>query len=288
MSLVTMSYLLKKAQKGHYAVGAFNFPDLSSIQGIAQAASAKKSPVIIMPAVLTMNEMGDEMCYSTIETISHEYPDIDIAIHLDHCSDFERIKRCIDYGYTSVMIDASAYPFEENIERTCKVVEYASRYGVTVEAELGHIGGTEDDISVDERDALFTKVEDAVEFVKQTNVGALAIAVGTAHGFYKSTPKLDFDRIAAIRAAIDVPLVLHGGSGVPDDDFKKAIALGITKINVGTELKVHGNFDVQKAAYATADHGDVRKIQALVRAKTQEIVEHKIDVFGSAGKMAEA
>ncbi len=287
MALVTMSYLLKKAQKGKYAVGAFNFPDLSSIQGIAQAAAAKKSPIIIMPAVLTMDEMGDEMCYSTIEAISHQYPDIDIAIHLDHCSDFERIKRCIDYGYTSVMIDASAYPFEENVERTCRVVEYASRYGVTVEAELGHIGGTEDNITVDEKKALFTKPEDAVKFVELTGVGALAIAVGTAHGFYKSKPKLDFERIAEIRAATDVPLVLHGGSGVPDEDFKKAISLGITKINIGAELKVYGNFDVQKAAFAEADHGDVRKVHALVRAKTQEIVEHKIDVFGSAGKMLE-
>ncbi|MSU05849.1 class II fructose-bisphosphate aldolase [Spirochaetales bacterium NM-380-WT-3C1] len=287
MSLVRMDYVLKKAQKGGYAVGAFNFPDLSSIQGIMQGAAAKNSPVIISPPVFTMDEMGEEMCIRCIETLTHEYPEIDVVCHLDHCSDFERIKRCIDYGFTSVMVDGSALPYDQNVELTCKVVDYASRFGVSVEAELGHIGGVEEDIVVDERKALFTQPKQALEFVKATGIDALAIAVGTAHGFYKQKPKLDFERIAEIRAITDCCLVLHGGSGVPDEDFKKAISLGITKINVGTELKITGNFDVQKALFAEATHGDVRKIQHQVRIKTQEIVEHKIDVFGSAGKMAQ-
>ena len=285
MALVSMKYVLKKAQKDGYAVGAFNFPDLPTMMGIVQGAVAQKSPIIVMPAVLTMAEMGEEMCIKTMEALANLYPGVDIVVHLDHCSDFDTIRRCIDYGYTSVMIDASAYSFDENVDRTCKVVEYASRYGVSVEAELGHIGGTEDNISFDERKALFTQPEDAKKFVAQTGIDALAIAVGTVHGFFKFTPKLDFDRIAAIREIVDVPLVLHGGTGVPDADMQRAISLGVTKINVGTELKVTGNFDVQKAAFADATHGDVRKIHSLVRSEIQAIVENKIKVFGSSNRM---
>lgn len=285
MAIVTMNYLLKKAQRGKYIVGAFNFPDLASIQGIFQAASAKKSPVILMPAVFTNNEMGMEMTARAIEVVSRQYPEIDAAIHLDHCKDFDYIRKCIDYGYTSVMIDASEFEFNENVDRTCQVVEYARRYGVTVEAELGHISGQEDNISVDAREALFTSPEEAKKFVELTQVDALAIAVGTSYGFYKALPKLDFTRIKAIREITDVALVLHGGTGVPDDDFRKARELGISKVNVGTEIKVHGNYDVRKAAYAVATHQDPRVIDALVRAKTQELVEKKLEVFGSAGKL---
>ena len=171
------------------------------------------------------------------------------------------------------------------MEITSRVVEYASKYGVSVEAELGHVGGKEDDIVVSERDALFTVPEDAVRFVKNTGVDALAVAVGTVHGFYKSEPKLDFPRIEKISELTGgVPLVLHGGTGVPDNDFRKAIELGIRKINVGTELKVNGVFRVSKDGYNEDKDEDPRSVSKKVIARCAAIVEEKITVMGSVNK----
>jgi len=283
MSLVTLKYEMMKSMRDGYAVGAFNFFGLENLQGIILGAANKKSPVIAMASTGALTHMGEKAVVGMARGLSEDYG-TPVVLHLDHATDYEMICRCIDNGFTSVMIDASSKPFEENIALTRRVVEYAAITGCSVEAELGHVGGQEDGISVDEHTALFTRPEDVVEFVEATGIDALAIAVGTVHGFYKSEPKLDFDRIAAIRSACDIPLVLHGGTGVPVPDFKKAIELGMNKINVGTELKVHGFLDVMKRGCEEAKSDDPRKVTALIRKACTEIVEAMIEVFGSAGK----
>ncbi len=284
MPLVSMKYEMLKAEKGNYAVPAFNFFTLENLIGIAQGALNKKSPVIAMASVGAMKVMGEHMTVRICEGVAEDFG-INMVLHLDHCTDYDMIRRAVDNGFTSVMIDASSQSYEENVDITARVVEYAAKYGVTVEAELGHVGGQEDDIIVDEMSALFTEPEQAVRFVNDTKVDCLAVAVGTVHGFYKSTPKLDFPRIEKIHKLIPhIPLVLHGGTGVPDDDFKKAIIGGVRKINIGTELKVHGVFDVSKKGYAESEKNDPRVVSKLVIAECASIVEKKIDVMGSANK----
>lgn len=284
MALVTLDYEMKKAMKDGYAVAAFNFFTLDNLIGIALGAQKTKSPVIAMASVGAMKIMGEKLVVKACEGVSQDFG-IDMVLHLDHCTDYDMIRRAVDNGFTSVMIDASKLNYEENAEITARVVEYASKYGVSVEAELGHVGGKEDDIVVSERDALFTVPEDAVRFVKDTGVHALAVAVGTVHGFYKSEPKLDFPRIGKISELTGgVPLVLHGGTGVPDNDFRKAIELGVRKINVGTELKVNGVFRVSKDGYNEDKDEDPRSVSKKVIARCAAIVEEKIAVMGSVNK----
>ena len=237
-----------------------------------------------MASVGAMKIMGEKLVVAAARAISEEYG-TEVVLHLDHANDYDMICRCIYNGFTSVMIDASQKSFEENVQITKRVVDYARKYGVSVEAELGHVGGVEDHVKVDERTALFTVPSEAKIFVQETGIDALAVAVGTVHGFYKSEPKIDFDRIAAIRELTDLPLVLHGGTGVSDADFKRAIEAGITKINVGTELKVHGLFDVMKAGSIASTDSEPRTISKMMIAKCSEIVQAKIKVFGSAGKL---
>lgn len=285
MSLVTMKYEMMKAMKGGYAVPAFNFFSFDNLVGIAKGAAEKKSPVIAMATTSGIKVMGEKAVVRMAEGIADDWG-IDMVLHLDHCTDIELLKRCVDNGFTSVMIDSSKKDFEENKADTARVVEYAARYGVTVESELGHVGGKEDDIVVDDMSVMFTQPEKAVEFVQATGIDALAVAVGTVHGFYKATPKLDFPRISRIHELLPAtPLVLHGGTGVPYDDFREAIRRGVRKINVGTELKVHGVFDTSVAGYNDpASKSDPRAVSKLVIAKVSSIVEEIIGVMGSEGK----
>lgn len=284
MGLVTMKGEMLRAEKGGYAVPAFNFFTLENLVGIARGAAEKRSPVIAMATCGGIRVMGECATARLCEGVAADFG-IDMVLHLDHCTDVEMLKRCVDDGFTSVMIDASSKSFEENVEETARVVEYAVRYGVTVEAELGHVGGKEDDIEVDDMSVLFTQPEEAARFVRATGVDCLAVAVGTVHGFYKREPKLDFERIARIHELLpETPLVLHGGTGVPDEDFRKAIARGVRKINIGTELKVHGVYDVARKGYLESEKDDPRPISKLVIARCAEIVKEKIDVMGSAGK----
>ena len=285
MGLVTMKYEMFKAMKDGYAVPAFNFFSFDNLVGIAKGAAEKKSPVIAMATTSGIKVMGEKAVVKMAEGIAADYG-INMILHLDHCTDIELLKRCVDNGFTSVMIDSSKKEFAENMDDTRRVVEYAAKYGVSVEAELGHVGGKEDDIVVDDMSVMFTQPEKAVEFVNATGIDALAVAVGTVHGFYKAEPKLDFERIAKIHELLpNTPLVLHGGTGVPYDDFRKAIARGVRKINVGTELKVHGVFDTSVAGYNDpASKSDPRAVSKLVIAKVASIVEEIIDVMGSENK----
>ena len=283
MPLVTLKYLMMKSVCETYAVGSFVFFGLENLQGIILGAANKKAPVVVMTSPSTIIHFGEKTMVSAVRSMAEEY-EVPVVLHLDHGTNYEVIRRCIDNGFSSVMIDASSKEFAENVEITSKVVEYAAKTGCSVEAELGHVGGAEDNIIADEQTARFTRPEDVVKFVSATGIDALAIAVGTAHGFYKSAPKIDFDRIAAIRALSQIPLVLHGGTGISDQDFRKAINVGINKINVGTELMVNGYFNVMKKACMEATHTDPRKITSEVRKTCASLVEAKIEVFGSSGK----
>ena len=237
MILSTKEMLLKSQREG-YAVPAFNIHNLETLQVVVETAMEMRSPVIVAGTPSTVESYaGPDYIKAMAEVAASKY-DIPIAIHLDHFEDVDAIKKNIDLGFKSCMIDASKYEFEKNIEIVKEVVDYAHRYDVVVEAELGKLGGREDDLVVDEKDTMYTNPEDAAEFVRRTNVDSLAIAIGTAHGLYKGEPKLDFERLIEIKEKVDVPLVLHGASDVPDDLVKKAISLGICKVNVATDLKI--------------------------------------------------
>ncbi len=285
MGLVTMKYEMLKAIKGGYAVPAFNFFSYDNLVGIAKAAAEKKSPVIAMATMSGFKVMGEHGVVKMAEGVCADFG-IDMVLHMDHCTDIDMIRRCVDNGFTSVMIDSSKKEYNENVDDTCKVVEYASKYGVSVESELGHVGGKEDDIVVDDMSVLFTDPEYALNFVQTTGIDCLAVAVGTVHGFYKAKPKLDFPRISAINKLIPkTPLVLHGGTGVPYDDFREAIKRGVRKINVGTELKVHGVFDTCVAGFNSPDaKQDPRAVSKMVINKVSSICSEIIDVMGSEGK----
>ena len=284
MGLYTLRELLIPASAGEYAVGSFNFFGLENLQGILLAAAQLHAPVIVQASPGAVRHIGEKGICGLTRSLAEEYG-VTAALHLDHATELDFIFRCVDNGFTSVMIDASKKSFSENVELTQKVVEYAHRNGVSVEAELGRLGGAEEEIRVSERDALFTDPEEAVRFVALTGVDALAIAVGTAHGFYKFEPDIDFDRIREIHAKTNSALVLHGGTGVSDSDLRRAIEAGISKINVGTELWYNGYGNtMKKYAEQMPYNSDPRKVMAKVREACREIVLKKIEIFGSAGR----
>ena len=281
--LVTGSELLLDAQKRGYAVGAFNVNNMEIIQAIIEAAEETRSPVILQASQGGLKYAGLEYI-AALGKLAAEKATVPVALHLDHGTDFGQIMGCIRNGFSSVMIDASQYPLEENIRLTNKVIEVAHAVGVTVEAELGKIGGTEDDISVDEKDATFTDPAEAKAFVQATNVDYLAVAVGTAHGVYKGEPKLDFDRIKALREAVDIPLVLHGSSGVPYDALREAISLGVCKINIDTDIRISFANAVKDVVRDNPDEFDPRKLLGPAREAMKEVIKEKMEVFGSVGK----
>lgn len=281
--LLTGKELLLDAQKNKYAVGAFNINNMEIIQAIVSAAEELNSPVIIQASQGGLKYAGVEYI-AALGKLAGRNSRVPVALHLDHGTDFDQVMQCIRNGFTSVMIDGSRFPLEENIEFTKKVVDIAHSVGVTVEAELGKIGGTEDHITVSERDATFTDPEEARMFVEQTGVDYLAIAVGTAHGVYKGEPKLDYDRIKAIREVVDVPLVLHGSSGVPSESLQKAIPLGICKINIDTDIRASFAKAVKEFVKENPDEIDPRKILLPATKAMKEVIMEKMNIFGSAGK----
>lgn len=282
--IVSTREMLIKAQKEGYAVPAFNIHNLETLQVVVETAAEMGSPVIIAGTPSTIEEYtGPDYVKAIAEVAASKY-NIPIAIHLDHFEDVDAIKRDIDIGFRSCMIDASKHEFEENIAIVKEVVEYAHRFDTVVEAELGKLGGKEDDLVVDEKDAMYTNPDDAAEFVKRTGVDSLAVAIGTAHGLYKGEAKLDFDRLIEIRNKVDVPLVLHGASDVPDELVKKAISLGICKVNVATDLKIPFSDAVKEYFRENPDANDPRKYMTPGKEAMKKIVEHKINVCGSANR----
>jgi fructose-bisphosphate aldolase class II len=281
--LVSGKQILEHAHQNGYAVGAFNVNNMEIVQAIIEAAEETKSPVILQASQGGLKYAGVEYI-AEMAKVAARNASVPVAIHLDHGTDFTQIMQCIRHGFTSVMIDASKKPLEENIETTKKIVDIAHAVGVSVEAELGKIGGTEDDITVDEKDATFTDPDEAERFVKETGVDYLAIAVGTAHGPYKGEPKLDFDRIKTIKERLNMPLVLHGSSGVPEESIKKAVRLGINKINIDTDIRMAFNRAIRKFTEENPEAYDPRKILGPAKEEMKNVIAEKMIMFGSAGK----
>ena len=284
MSFVTLREILKDTRERKYAVPAFNFNGYEDAQGMINSAIKMQSPVILMASMGAVKYIGLRQTVGMIRGMA-ESADIPVCLHLDHATDMTLLKEAVIAGFTSVMIDASRETYEGNIRITKEAVEYAHKYGCSVEAELGRIGGREEHVVVDDAQSALTDPEKAGEFASTTGVDALAVAIGTAHGFYKSTPKLDFPRLEKIAALTDCPLVLHGGTGVPEEDFVKCVEYGMSKINVGTEFK---------AAYTTAlrdsvsgnevSEVDPRNYMKYVKTACEDIAERKMELFNSAGK----
>jgi fructose-bisphosphate aldolase class II len=308
MPLSTNRELLNAAKRGGYAVGAFNMNNLEILQAIVFAGETEKSPAIIAVSEGAIKYAGMPYIVSMVRTAS-EQTFIHLSLHLDHGTDLEVIRSCIENGFTSVMIDGSHLEFEENIATTKRVVEMAKKKSVSVEAELGRLKGIEEKVSVSEKEAFLTNPQAAEEFVKRTEVDALAIAIGTSHGAYKfkGEVKLDFDRLKEIAKRVNIPLVLHGASGVPssvlekaqqfgaklpgakgipDDAIQKAISLGISKINIDTDLRLSFIGALREVLVTKPEEFDPRKILGPGREAIQRTVQSKMRLFGSSGKAA--
>lgn len=283
MPYISGKELMQHALKENYAIGGFSAHNAETIQAILRAAQKKQAPVILMIGQKVIENMGLEQMKAMVDCFMADI-DVPVCVHLDHSRKFEQTAKAIQLGFNSVMFDGSGFSFEENTATTKKLADFAHVFGIGVEGEIGKIGGTEDDITVSEEDAMLTTPEEALEFVKQTGVDYLAVSIGTAHGVYKKEPKLAFDRLKAIREKVDKPIVLHGGSGVPDEQVRKAISLGVCKVNVDTELRqafTQGIVEVLKENEKEYQLGV--SLGTGIR-KMQEKVEEKIELFGSQGK----
>ncbi|RAP73483.1 class II fructose-1,6-bisphosphate aldolase [Paenibacillus montanisoli] len=283
MPLVSMNEFLPKAKANKFAVGQFNMNNLEFAQAITEAAMEEKSPFIFGVSEGALKYMGMEYTVAIAEAAAKK-SGLPIALHLDHGSSFEVAMKCIRAGFSSVMFDGSHYGLEENIALTKEVVKAARAMGVSVEGELGTIGGVEDDISVDEEHASLAKPEEAIRFYEETGVDCLAIAVGTAHGMYKGEPKIHYDIIQKVTDAIPVPVVLHGGSGVPDEAIRLSIAAGVGKINVNTENQVACTNAIREVLAANGSVYDPRKYLTPARNAMKAVVQEKIRLFGSSNQ----
>ena len=311
MSLVTTTEMFKKAYEGGYAIGAFNINNMEIVQGITEAAHELDSPIILQASKGARAYANSIYLVKLVEGALGLYPDLPIALHLDHGPDFETCKDCIDSGFTSVMIDASGEAFEKNIEITSKVVEYAHAHGVVVEAELGTLAGVEDDVNVSAEDSSYTNPEDVEEFVNKTGVDSLAIAIGTSHGAYKfkpgTKPQLRFDILEEVtRRLPGFPIVLHGASsvpqeyvkiinanggalqdaiGVPEDQLRQAARSAVCKINIDSDLRLGMTAGIRQHFAEHPDHFDPRQYLKPARIAIKNMVEHKlVDVLGCDGK----
>ena len=283
MGLVGIKEMLRTAKEGDYAVGAFNIVDYNSFLAVVRAAEELRSPVIIQTSVKTVVFWGYSTMVNWAKEIAGDSP-VPVALHLDHCKDIDVIEKCIDAGWTSVMIDASSKPYEENLELSKRVMEMAGAAGVDVEAELGEIGGVEDDKCVADEDAHLADPEKAVEFCKQLDLAVFAPAIGTAHGVYKGEPKIAFDRLEEISKRTGVPIALHGGTGLSDQVFKKCISLGCAKVNISTQLKyafIDGfvDYHVENKKY-----DPLKVLAAQFERMTSEMGEN-MKLFGSVGRV---
>lgn len=308
MALITSEEMFRKALKADYAIGAFNVNNMEIIQGIVEAAGEENAPLILQVSAGARKYAKAPYLRHLVEA-AIEDTGVDVCLHLDHGEGFEICKQCVDDGFTSVMIDGSKHPFEENIALTKEVVEYAHAHGVVVEAELGKLAGVEDNIKVDARSATFTDPDEAAEFVERTGVDSLAIAIGTSHGAYKfkGDPYLDFERLKEIHKLIpDTPLVLHGAStvlkefvdrcneyggkipgaqGVPEEMIREAVKHGVCKVNIDTDLRLAMTAEIRRVFIEQPDVFDPRKYLGPGREAIKRMVQHKIrDVLNASNK----
>jgi ketose-bisphosphate aldolase len=283
MPLVNMKPLLRHAVDNGYAVAAFNLVDFGTTKAMVQAAEELNAPVICQTSTKTIQYWSHKEIVSWVRTVAEDSP-VPVVLHLDHCKDLAMIEACAKAGWTSIMIDASHLPFEENLEQSKRTREIAEKYGVGMEAELGQIMGVEDDMHVAEGDSVLTDPDDAKRFCDALDLSAFACAVGTAHGFYHGEPKVDFDRIAKINSLTHTPMALHGGSGLGDDVFRKAIERGAGKINISTNLK--HVFVESFVDYHTANPKDFEPLR-LIDAQYQAckaLFAGFIEKFGGKGR----
>ena len=276
--LVNLNAVLSDAQKNHYAVGLFNTTDTDMLEAVISAAEECRSPVIIGTAEVLLPN-GELRLIAPSIIAAAKRASVPVVVHYDHGLTFDRCMEALQLGFSSVMFDGSAGAYEQNIADTREIVKIAHAFGATVEGEIGHVG----EASANDNNAtdLYTRVDEAEAYLKDTGVDALAVSIGTAHGAYKSKPKLDFNRLTDLRAALPVPLVLHGGSGLSDEDFRRSIACGIAKVNIFTDLCLAGNAAMADGlangeAYLTIRN---RKVEYIKRA-----VMEKMSLFGSVGK----
>ena len=290
MPIVSAKEMLLKATRERFAVGAFNVTSFVQMEAVIEAAVNKRAPVIIQTSTAPAKFFGPKVVAAVCRTLAESAP-IPVCLHLDHCTDVEFCKKCADAGYTNIMIDASKYPFEENLRQTKTVVDYCHAKGdITVEGELGTVGGVEDQVRVAETEAELCRPEDGVQFVERTGVDLFAPAIGTAHGVYSTpTPKLDYDRLAKVFELLNgkgprVPLVIHGGTGLSAEITRRLVSCGGAKFNVSTELKhtlIDSTFDYIFSHRREYDPG---KVDKAVRQATIQAVEAWIDILGGAGK----
>jgi len=284
MYIISTKAMLHKAQQEGYAVPAFNIHNLETLQVVVETSAELRSPLIVAgtPGTFSYAGIGNIVAIAGDLAKTYNQP---LAIHLDHHEKLEDVKSKVLAGVRSAMIDGSHLPFADNIELVKTVTDYCHRYDVSVEAELGRLGGQEDDLVVDGKDALYTNPDQAFEFVKKTGIDSLAVAIGTAHGLYTATPKLDFERLAEIRQRVDIPLVLHGASGLPAEDIRKAISLGICKVNVATELKIAFSDALKAYLAAHPDASDPRHYMVPAKTAMKEVVRKVIADCGCEGKL---
>lgn len=309
MALITTREMFAKALNDDYAIGAFNVNNMEIIQGIVDAAKEEQAPLILQVSAGARKYARPAYLIKLVEAAAED-SDLDLVLHLDHGEDFEICKKCVDDGFTSVMIDGSKHPFEDNIRITKEVVEYAHAHGVVVEAELGRLAGVEDAVQVDARSATFTDPDEAAEFVERTGVDSLAIAIGTSHGAYKfkGEPYLDFERLKTIHTLLpETPLVLHGASsvlqefvskcnqyggqvggaqGVPEDMIHEAVKYGICKVNVDTDLRLAMTAEIRKYLTEHPEEFDPRKYISPARDAIKSMVQHKLkDMLNASGRL---
>ncbi|MBN2412283.1 class II fructose-bisphosphate aldolase [candidate division KSB1 bacterium] len=283
MPLVPYNELLKAARHGEYAVGAFNIFGLEFLPAILEVAEEEKSPVImqINPVHFYLSDLPEYLSYVKSQIAKTRIP---VGLNLDHGKNRDIILKGIRDGFPSVMFDGSQYPYAENKTKTREIVEICKPIGITVEAELGTLNDEGLELTKDNQNLLFTDPDKAAEFVNETGIDGLAVAIGNAHGFYKGEPKLDFKRLKKIRDKVPVPLVLHGGSGIAVADFKKAVSLGINKINIYTEMSASASMMMKTLLNAQEKPADFPASLYKVRLAVKEVVREKITIFGSCGK----
>ena len=262
--LVSMKKVLDAANSGHYAVGSFNVANLEMMETVIRVAAQCQSPVIVSTSSAEARYLGPAVAYSMANALAQKY-NTPLVLHLDHGDSFEMAMQCIRAGYTSVMFDGSHHPLDENIEMSKEVVQAAHAVGVSVEGEVGRIQGVEDDLTVSEHEAALSDVGEAMRFAKETGVDALAVAIGNAHGFYKRSPQLDFERLRAIREATGIPIVLHGGTGIPAEQIRQAIGLGIAKINIASKVNYPTGKDADQLSHALKTLATMVKLDVGLR-----------------------
>ena len=282
MALVTTKQLLLDAQKGGYAVGAFNVENMEMVQAVVAAAEELRSPVIMQTTPSTVKYANLNYFYENVKVAAQE-SSVPVVIHLDHGNSFELAMQAYRTGYTSIMIDGSHEGFEDNIALTSAVDKACHPGEVPIEAELGKVGGKEDDLDGGEGDP-YTNPQEAAEFVERTGIDSLAVAIGTAHGVYKGVPKLDFSRLSEIRKAVSIPLVLHGTSGVPDEDVAECIKRGICKVNYATDLRIAFTKGINQVLKENPDTIDPKKYNAKGREEVRKYVMHKMKICQSIAK----